>query len=133
MAVILWLYFTPSLSEMKNFHYNWIIYLLIRNLIITVIVCGGLHLFLYIKKTQGIATKYNSKWPEKNSKNFLFNNQTKENIFWTLCSGVPIWTAYEVFALWSFSNGYFIYYNWNTNPIYLALIFLLIPLVSYPM
>ena len=128
IAIILWLYFTPSLSVMKSFDYNWISYLLIRNLILTIIVCGGLHFFLYIKKTQGNAFKYNGRWPEKNNKNFLFNNQTKENMFWTLCSGVPIWTAYEVFSLWSFSNGYFIFINWDTHPIYLALTFLIIPL-----
>ena len=128
MAIILWLYFTPSMDTMKTFHYEWIGYLLIRNWIMTIFFVGGLHIFLYIKKTQGTSFKYNGKWLEKNNKNFLFNDQTKDNMFWTLCSGVPIWTAYEAFSLWAFSNGYFIFISWETHPIYLGLTFLILPL-----
>ena len=50
LAIIIWVYFTPSLSAMKNFHYDWILFILIRNLIITIFFAGGLHFFLYIKK-----------------------------------------------------------------------------------
>ena len=31
IAIILWLFFTPSMDTMKTFHYEWIGYLLIRN------------------------------------------------------------------------------------------------------
>ena len=98
IEVILWVYFTPAIETLKNFHFNWFFYLLIRNLIITIICAGGLHFFLYIKKTQGNSFKFNAKGMEKNNKNFYFKDQTLDNIFWTLCSGVPIWTAYEAFS-----------------------------------
>ena len=64
----------------------------------------------------------------KKNKNFLFNDQTLDNIFWTLCSGVPIWTIYEAFSLWAFANGYFIGLEWHLHPIYLGLTFLFLPL-----
>ena len=32
IAVILWVYFTPAIETLKNFHFNWFFYLLIRNL-----------------------------------------------------------------------------------------------------
>ena len=128
LAVILWLYFTPSIETMKSFHYEWVGYLLIRNLILVIITAGGLHFFLWVKRTQGYAFKYTSKWMDKNNPNFYFKDQTLDNMFWTLCSGVPIWTAAESFSLWAFSNGYFLSLSWNTHPIYLGLIFLIIPL-----
>ena len=128
LAIIIWVYFTPSLSAMKNFHYDWILFILIRNLIITIFFAGGLHFFLYIKKTQGNLFKFNAKWMAKNNSNFYFKDQTLDNIFWTLCSGVPIWTAYEVFSLWAFSNSYFLTLSWDIHPIYLAFTFLIIPL-----
>ena len=90
LAVILWLYFTPSLETMKSFHYEWVGYLLIRNLILVIITAGGLHFFLWVKRTQGYAFKYTSKWMDKNNPNFYFKDQTLDNMFWTLCSGVPI-------------------------------------------
>ncbi len=128
IAVILWVYFTPPIETLKNFHFNWFFYLLVRNLIITIICAGGLHFFLYIKKTQGNSFKFNAKGMEKNNKNFYFKDQTLDNIFWTLCSGVPIWTAYEAFSLWAFANGYFLGLEWSMHPIYLGLTFLFLPL-----
>ena len=82
-----------------------IIYILIRNLLIIFCWFGFLHLRLYIKKSQGNAFKYHNEFLHKNSNPFLFGKQTYDNMFWTLCSGVPIWTAYEVFTLWNFANG----------------------------
>ena len=128
LAVIMWLYFTPSLSTMKNFHYEWMGYILIRNYILYIGTAGTLHLFLYILKTQGNSFKYNAKWMAKNNSNFYFKDQTLDNMFWSLCSGVPIWTAAEIFSLWAFSNGYFLSLSWETHPIYLGFIFLIIPL-----
>ena len=128
IAVLLWVYFTPSLETMKTFQLGWISYLLIRNLIIMLICGTALHFLLYIKKTQGDAFKFNPSPMSKNNKNFFFKDQTKDNIFWTLCSGVPIWTAFEVFSLWAFANGYFIGLEWIDHPIYLGLTFLIIPL-----
>ena len=64
----------------------------------------------------------------KNNKNFFFKDQTKDNIFGP-CAAVPIWTAFEVFSLWAFANGYFIGLEWIDHPeIYLGLTFLIIPL-----
>jgi len=128
IAIIFWVYLTPPMEELKSFHYSWFLYLLIRNLLITIICAGGLHFFLYIKKSQGNAFKFNAKGMAKNNKNFLFNDQTKDNIFWSLFSGVSIWTAYEAFSLWAFANGYFLGLEWTMHPIYLGLTFLFLPL-----
>ncbi len=33
LPVVIWVYFTPPLAEMKTFAAGWIIYLLVRNLV----------------------------------------------------------------------------------------------------
>ena len=47
--------------------------------------------------------KYNRKWPDDHAERFTFNNQTYDDMFWTLASGVPIWTCYEVLMLWAYA------------------------------
>lgn len=78
IAVIFWIYLTPPIETLKNFHLGWFSYLLIRNLIITILCAGGLHFFLYIKKTQGNAFKFNAKGLIKN--NNIFFSKTKQRI-----------------------------------------------------
>jgi sterol desaturase/sphingolipid hydroxylase (fatty acid hydroxylase superfamily) len=51
-----------------------------------------------------------------------------DNLIWSLGSGVPVWTAYEVVSLWMFANGYIPFVSWAEHPVYNALVMLLIPL-----
>ncbi|MEO9827257.1 MAG: sterol desaturase family protein, partial [Paracoccaceae bacterium] len=60
---------------------------------------------------------------------FLFKNQNYDNMFWTLASGVPIWTAYELLLLWAYANGYAGMIDPNENPIGFLAIFFLVPLI----
>ena len=62
------------------------------------------------------------------SARFTFGSQTKENVFWALASGVPIWTAYEVVTLWLFANGHIPWLSWSRHPVWFIAIMLLIPL-----
>ena len=50
-------------------------------------------------------------------------------MFWTLASGVPIWTCYEMLLLWAYSNGYATIISPVENPMTFTLIFLLVPFV----
>ena len=106
MAVVSWLYFTPSLETMKHFQPGWIGALYLRNALLLTLVAGGLHLRLYLTKAQGIEYKYIDKWLGKGDKRFMFGNQTWDNIFWNLTSGCIIWTGYEALTLWAFSNKF---------------------------
>ena len=128
IAVIYWLYLTPSLDTMKTLTIDWPIYLMICNAVILFLATGGLHLYLYINKAQGTQFKHNAQWPSKNNSAFLFGNQTTDNVIWTFASAVPIWTAYEVLLLWSFANGYIPFVSFNDHPIYLIALLLLAPI-----
>lgn len=128
-AVGIWLYLTPPLDTFQTFSFGWAGLILLRNLVLTVAVYGAWHMWLYAWRKQGAVFKYNRKWPSEKSSVFLFNNQTYDNIFWTLVSGVPIWTAYELLLLWAYANGYAPMINPSEHPVGFFALFFLVPLV----
>ena len=91
-------------------------------------VAGALHLYFYTFSKQGQALKYDKRPLMKNGKQFTLGGQIRDNMFWTLGSGVTIWTAYEVLMFWAMANGYAPVLNWAENPIWFIALFLLIPL-----
>ena len=50
-------------------------------------------------------------------------------MFWTLASGVPIWTCYEVLLLWAYANGYATIVSPVENPVGFVALFFLVPFV----
>jgi sterol desaturase/sphingolipid hydroxylase (fatty acid hydroxylase superfamily) len=128
LAILIWQFLTPSLDSFSAAIGYWIVVILLRNFVLAVLVYGGWHLWLYTWRKQGTAFKYNEKWP-KDSSAFLFNNQTADNMFWTLVSGVPIWTAYEVLLLWAFASGHIGMVTISANPVGFVLLFFLVPFI----
>jgi sterol desaturase/sphingolipid hydroxylase (fatty acid hydroxylase superfamily) len=128
-AIIIWLYLTPPLEKMTTLKIDWIGFILLRNFILLIAITGSWHLWLYVWRKQDTKFKYNRSWPNKKSKVFLFSNQTYDNMFWTLVSGVPIWTTYEVLLLWAYANGIAPMINFNEHPIGFVALFFLIPFV----
>jgi sterol desaturase/sphingolipid hydroxylase (fatty acid hydroxylase superfamily) len=123
IPIITWFFLTPDLSTMQHFEIGWIATIYFRNVCLLILVASGFHYCLYIKKTQGNRYKYNRKWPAKHRK-FLFGDQIKDNIFWSIISGCTIWTCYEVVTYWLFANGYIPYLDWKKHPIYFLLLFI---------
>ena len=97
-AIGIWFFLTPSLDHFETLSVFCFGMLLVRTLVLALIVYGAWHLWLYVFRKQGTEFKYNRKWPDKNSNRFTFNNQIYDNMFWTLASGVPIWTCYECYC-----------------------------------
>lgn len=129
LAVAIWSWLTPSLETMTALSPGWILAILARNIVLATACIGGWHLWLYTLGKQGTACKYNRNWPDKDSSKFMFNNQTKDNMFWSLVSGVPIWTAYEVLLLWSYANGLIPMVSPAESPVVFVLLFLLVPVI----
>ena len=126
ISVVVWMFLTPSLTSMENFAVWWVAAIFFRNVAIVALVVGAWHYWLYIKKAQGMAFKYNSNELATNSPKFKFRNQTYDNMFYTFISAIPIWSAYECVTLWAYSNGYIPYISIEDNPVYFALIALLV-------
>ena len=106
ISIISWLYFHPSLEQTKTLGLDWIAPLFLRNLILMIVVAGGLHLYLHKFKKQGAKRQYDARPLATNKRVFTFNDQVLDNIFWTCASGVTVWTALESLMMWAMANGY---------------------------
>ncbi len=105
LALFTYFFLIPPMQEMATIKISWISKLIIRNYIFILIVAGGLHWWFFIKKGQGENFKYDTKKRNNKSKIFTFNNNTYDNIFWTLVYGLPIWIFFEAILFWSFASG----------------------------
>ncbi len=129
VPIIIWVHFTPALDSMKSFAIGWVTYIFLRNLILIILVAGAWHFRLYIIKAQGTDFKHTNKWLARENPIFLFSNQLYDNLFWTVISAVPIWSAYEVLTLWAYANGYIPFIDFNTHPVYFILLMCFIPII----
>ena len=114
---------------MQSFEPWWIALVFARNLALTVVLFSAWYLWFCVFKVQGTHTKYTLRPLTSKSRVFTFNNQLADNVFWTIASGVPIWTAYEVVTLWAFANGFLPFVELRTNPVWFIAFMLLIPLI----
>ncbi|MER8779387.1 sterol desaturase family protein [Mesorhizobium sp. M0977] len=127
VSFLTWLYLSPSLETARTFAFNWIAAVYLRNLALIVLVAGGMHLYLYTFKRQGNHLRYDARPFHKKSNLYTFKSQFLDNVFWSIVSGVTIWTAYEVVGLWAYANGYMPMMSFPEHPVWFVLWFLLLP------
>ena len=128
VAFVSLLWFQPPLEETRSLAIGWIAELYVRNLVLMTVVAGGLHLYFYTFTKQGKELKYDARPLMVKGKQFTLGGQVRDNMFWTLGSGVFVWTAYEVLLFWAMANGYAPVLNWSDSPLWFVALFLLIPL-----
>ncbi len=126
VAVYLWL--TPPLETLQTFELSWASQVYLRNMALTLVVAGALHLWFYRYSAQGAALKYDPRPLMVKGKQFTLGGQVRDNMFWTLGPGVLIWTGLEVGMLYALANGYVSYISWEANPIWFLAIFFAIPI-----
>jgi len=125
-AIVSWLYFSPALERCREFGIDWMAQIWLRNFALTLLITGGLHLFLYTFRRQGNAYKYDPRDLSRQSKRFHFNNQVWDNMFWTLVSAVTIASLYESVLMWAYANGHAPLSTFSENPLwFIALLFVL--------
>ena len=127
-ASISWVWFSPSLEEARTLAPGWIAEMYVRNFVLLLIVAGGLHLYFYAWKKQGDKLKFDPRELRKSGRTFTFNNQVRDNMFWSLGSGVFFWTVYEALMFWSMANGYAPVLTWDASPVWFIAAFALTPL-----
>ncbi len=128
VALISWTWFQPPLEAIAQVSPGPVLAMLARNLILMTVVAGGLHLWFYTFTKQGQRLKYDPRPLMKNGRQFTLGGQIRDNMFWTLASGVTIWTAYEVLLLWAMANGYAPMLTWAAHPVWFIALFFLIPI-----
>lgn len=106
VSLTTWFFLTPELATMKNIELWWVALILVRNFIMIGLLYGGMHYFLYIRKSQGDRLRYTTKPFPVNNRRFKFGHQVRDNMFHTLVYAVPVFTAYEVITYWLFANSF---------------------------
>jgi sterol desaturase/sphingolipid hydroxylase (fatty acid hydroxylase superfamily) len=127
VAALAWWVATPSTATTSTLSAGWIVALLLRNAAVLVAWFGLFHFRLYVRKSQGARFKFNHRWPAERSERFSFGSQLKDNVFWTMASGLPIWTAFEVFTLWLFANAHIPTLSPREHPVWFGLLLFLTP------
>jgi len=95
IAALAYNFFTPGLERFASLGIDDVALIWLRNTVLMLVAIGGQHWWLHIRKAQGTEYKYETRWLATNRKSFTFNNQTRDNMFWTLVSGGGIAALYE--------------------------------------
>jgi len=117
VAVFTWVFLTPDLATMQTLEIWWVALLYARNFAFILLLFGGMHWYLYMRRGQGDHLQYNTKSFATDSRRFVFKNQVRDNMFHTLFYGVPVMTAYEVITYWAFANGYLGFFDFGGDPV----------------
>lgn len=128
VAFVAFTWFQPPLEQTQSLAFGWIAGLYLRNLVLMFAVAGALHLYFYTFTGQGQRLKFDPRPLMVKGKQFTLGGQIRDNMFWTLGSGVLVWTAYEVLMFWAMANGWAPVLGWADNPVWFVLLFLLIPM-----
>jgi sterol desaturase/sphingolipid hydroxylase (fatty acid hydroxylase superfamily) len=127
LAFCWWRFLAPPLEHMKTLAPGWVGVLLLANLALLVLVAGSMHWCLYARQAQGTDYKYNPNGLSARNPSFLFEDQLRENVFWSVCSAVPVWTAYEAVTFWLHASGRAPTLAWKDHAAYCWLLMLLMP------
>ena len=105
-AVLCAAFLVADMERYAEFEASWIAQIYLRNLLLMCLVAGGLHWYFYMWRGQGDDYRFDARPLVTGNRIFTFNSQVHDNMFWTLVSGVTIWTAYEALMMWALANGY---------------------------
>lgn len=128
LAFASYYWFSPSIDAARSLDVEWISLIYIRNFFLALVIGGLLHLWFYTFSAQGKNLKYDPRPLMVKGKQFSLGGQIKDNMFWTLGSGVLIWSAFEMVLLWALANGYVQNIEFSDTPIWFVALFFLIPL-----
>jgi len=114
------------MEAMQTFDSLWMAQIFAINFSAILILAGGLHLYLYVFAGQNMRLKFDVRPMEKKNR-FTWGYQTWDNMFWSLASGVPIWSAWAIIYFYLAAN------QWvptlgsiGSSPIWFVLMFFVI-------
>ena len=130
IALIVWAVLLPPMESMKTFQAGWMLRIWLLNVIPQTLIAGGLHWWLYMRKGQGLNTKFDKRDLTRRNGRFTFNNQVLDNIWWTLGSAMSVATVYQWLILWIMANGWVPVISFAQAPVFFVLWMGLIPMWS---
>jgi len=128
LTIASYYWFSPSLEATRLLNFDWIALVYIRNFLLALAIGGSLHLWFYTFSAQGKNLKYDPRPLMIKGKQFTLGGQIRDNMFWTLGSGVFIWSLFEVVSWWALANGFMPYIKFTDTPFWFVSVFFLIPI-----
>lgn len=105
ISVLTYHLFTPSLARFETLSVDDVTLLWLRNALLMLAVIGGLHWRLHIRRAQGTEFRYDQRPLAKGRKAFLFSDQTRDNMFYSLVSGALVMALYEAVMFRLYATG----------------------------
>jgi hypothetical protein len=130
VAVLCYALFLPPLEAMEELRFDWIFRVWLLSLVPQMLLAGGLHWFLYIRKAQGMEKKFETRDLTRKSAIFTFDNQVLDNIWWTLGSAITVGTVYQVLVFWGMANGVVPVVTFADTPVWFCLWMAMVPMFS---
>ncbi len=130
LAVLVYIAFLPPLAEMKTLRADWILRIWLLNMIPHIMIAGGLHWWLYMRKGQGLRRKFDKRDLTRDNGSFTFNNQVLDNIWWTLGSALTVATTYQCLIYWAMANGWAPVVTFAESPVWFIVWLAVIPVWS---
>ena len=129
ISSLIWYFFYPSLEQTKIIEFSWIFQIWVINLLLMILIAGGLHWYFYIIKGQDKRLKFDKRDQGK-GKLWDFSNQVHDNMFWSLTSGIGQLTIFQSITMWLLANNYSPVNSFSSNPFWFLVLFLFIPIWS---
>ena len=129
ISFLIWYFVYPSLDQTKNFELTWILQIWVINLVLMIMIAGGLHWYFYIIKGQEKRLKFDKREQGK-GKLWDFSNQVYDNMFWSLTSGIGQLTIFQSVTMWLLANNYSPVNSFSSNLFWFFGFFLLLPIWS---
>jgi sterol desaturase/sphingolipid hydroxylase (fatty acid hydroxylase superfamily) len=126
LAWAAWAVASPTLEQAAD-PGLWIGLILLRNLILAGCLAQVLHMIFHGMALQGTDHKYDPRPYPRAGRVFTFDSQYWDNVFWTLASGVVIWSLWEALIWWAMANGLAPVWTWDDGAIWFVAVFFLIP------
>lgn len=128
LAFATWQVASPTLEVTARLAPGWIALIWVRNFVIVSVVAGTLHLWFHRYAVQGENLKYDPRPFPRKGRMFTLNDQVKDNMIWTLASGVTVWSLLEALIWWGLANGVVPSTSFAANPVWFVAFFFLIPI-----
>ncbi len=130
LAIALYLFAYPSLESAQTLAFGWVFQVWLVNMALMIVVAGGLHWYFYLRGHQGQRLKFDRRPQAKGNALWNFSDQVKDNMFWSLGSGIAQLTAFQVLIMWAMANGYAPTITPAQNPVWFVLALILLPIWS---
>lgn len=128
LATLCWLWVHPSLETVRIGGLGWVAQIYVRNFLLIFAVAGGLHWYFHSAKRQGKALKYDPRDLAGKGRVFTLGSQLRDNMFWTLGSGVFFWSAFEALMFWGMAHGYAPVLIPTEHPVWFVILLILTPI-----